>query len=99
MAEVRYTTDARNDLESIVDSLASYSPNYALSFIDRLEAAAESLQQFPLLGRLVPEFEEESLREVIIDSYRVVYRIRGQVIQTVGLAHGSQRIERFLEDR
>jgi toxin ParE1/3/4 len=35
----------------------------------------QSLQSFPRIGRIVPEYREERLRELIMAPYRIVYEI------------------------
>lgn len=45
----------------------------------------------PRIGRVVPEFENDNLRELIESGYRIIYRIEiGDVIQIVRLQHGSR---------
>jgi plasmid stabilization system protein ParE len=38
--------------------------------------AAFSLSSLPGRGRMVPEFRRSELREVIVRSYRIIYRIQ-----------------------
>ena len=33
------------------------------------------LAQFPELGRIVPEFGDTHIREIVVRSYRVIYRV------------------------
>jgi len=39
-------------------------------------AKAEKLNEFPFLGRVVPEFKMENIREIIHRPYRIVYRVQ-----------------------
>jgi toxin ParE1/3/4 len=41
-----------------------------------LIARAESVANFPDLGRVVPELKQPNRREVICRSYRIIYRLR-----------------------
>ena len=70
MAEVRWSLDARADLESIVIYIARYSTLYATAVASRTESAVRRLEDYPHSGRIVPEYGEESLREVIVEGYR-----------------------------
>lgn len=65
MAEVRWTDQAIEDVESIRDFIARDSPRYALLVAERLVGAVERLESFPRSGRIVPEFKDDRLREVI----------------------------------
>jgi plasmid stabilization system protein ParE len=78
------------DLEAIREHIASDSDLYAGLVISRLVAAPGRLLQFPQLGRVVPEFGEPSLRELIVRPYRLVYRLRGEVIEVVTVFHAAR---------
>ena len=78
------------DLEAIREHIASDSDLYAGLVVSRLVAAPGRLLQFPQLGRVVPEFGEPSLRELIVRPYRLVYRLRGDVIEVVTVFHASR---------
>ena len=73
------------------DSLAA-----ATTLRARLNDAASQLTTFPLLGRIVPEFQDTSIRELIVGSYRLVYRVDGDTITVVTLIHGSRNLIRHL---
>ncbi|MFQ5703056.1 MAG: type II toxin-antitoxin system RelE/ParE family toxin [Gemmatimonadales bacterium] len=47
----------------------------ATRWIDELFHAVDRSREFPFSGRMVPEFERDDLRELIVDSVRVVCRI------------------------
>lgn len=63
---------------------------YAVGFVQRIIGKAESLVEMPERGRVVPEYSTPSVREIIVDSYRLVYRIRGDVVGIVGVIHGAR---------
>ena len=52
--------------------------------------AVERLQEFPQSGRIVPEHNIASLREVIVRPYRVVYRLREGVVEVVTVFRASR---------
>jgi plasmid stabilization system protein ParE len=56
-----------------------------LAAIDRLEA-------FPQLGRVVPEYHHEDLRELIERPYRIVYRIRPGAVIVLMIFRASRRV-------
>jgi toxin ParE1/3/4 len=51
---------------------------------------AERLVEFPLSGRQVPEAEDNQIREVIVQSYRAVYRVETNRIIMLAAMHGSR---------
>lgn len=96
MATVRWTLGAREDLREIVEYIGEDSITYAAAMAGRIVAAAERLRRHPRLGRVVPEYEDEMIREVIVGSYRLVYGLRGQRVGIVAVVHGSRDLLRRL---
>lgn len=90
MAEVRWTDQAIEDVESIRDFIARDSPRYALLVAERLVGAVERLESFPRSGRIVPEFRDDRLREVIWGSYRIVYRLLDDTIEVLTVYHAAR---------
>ena len=66
---------ARDDLHDIVVFIARDNPNRAMSFGYELISETDRLQEFPELGRIVPEYRNDQIREIIFRPYRIVYRI------------------------
>jgi len=90
MVEVRWTSQAVNDLGNITDFIAIDSPYYACLFAIDVLAAVERLSDFPKSGRIVPELKNPSIREIILGSYRIVYRLRDQVVEILTIYHGAK---------
>jgi|SRR5215831_4697893 len=66
---------ARNDLRDITAFIARDNPDRAFSFAYELISQTDKLQQFPEIGRTVPEYRTGNLREIIFGRYRIVYRV------------------------
>jgi toxin ParE1/3/4 len=65
-------------------------PSAARDFRRRFDAALRRLIDFPESGRVIPEFPGLGFREVLVDSYRLFYRVCGEVIWVVGVWHDAQ---------
>lgn len=76
MAKVVWTDNASNNLQAIYEYIAKDSTIYAERFVRSLVKATAKLESMPTCGRIVPEFNDSSLREVIFQNYRIVYSIR-----------------------
>ena len=72
-----WTHQALADLTAIRAFINQDSPHYASVIIARLIAATDRLAPFPESGRIVPEFADPSIREVVLKPYRIVYRLVG----------------------
>ena len=46
-----------------------------MSFGYELISETDRLQEFPELGRIVPEYKNDFIREIIFRPYRIVYRV------------------------
>lgn len=99
MASIRWSVGAGEDLREVVEYIARDSTTYAAATAYRIVTAIEKLRRHPELGRVVPEYEDPTIREIIVGNYRVVYRIRGTRIGIVAVVHGSQNLLRRLAGR
>ena len=93
MAEVRWTTQAADDLELIAEFIAHDSPQYASLFVVDVLTAVERLERFPESGRIVPEKNDPKVREIILGNYRIVYRRRVDVAELLTIHHGARLID------
>jgi plasmid stabilization system protein ParE len=96
VASIHWTLDAQEDLRQIVLYVGRDSATYAAALAGRILATVDVLRRHPKLGRVVPEYGDETLREVIVSSYRVVHRVRGRRIGIVAVVHGSRDLLRRL---
>jgi plasmid stabilization system protein ParE len=71
-----WSPSARLDLKDIATFIAEDSPSAAERFVRNLFQAVERLGDFPESGRIVPEFGDPDIREVIRKPCRIVYRVR-----------------------
>ena len=88
---IAWSEPAVADLVAIHDYIARDSPHYAQRFVEKLIAAAEPLESFPQLGRIVPEGDGRH-RELLVRSYRIIYRVKGEEILIVTVVHGSRNL-------
>jgi toxin ParE1/3/4 len=79
--EVILAPRAIRDLEEIVRYIAADSTEVAARFGKLLFEKARALGDFPRTGRIVPEFRDPNIRELIVKSYRIVYRIDENALQ------------------
>ena len=70
-----WSAASRDDLHDIVVFISRDNPAQALTFGYRLISEIDRLQNFPEMGRVVPEYRNPILRELIVRPYRIVYRV------------------------
>jgi addiction module RelE/StbE family toxin len=93
VARVAWSPQAIRDLESIGAHIARDSPAIAQAFVDRIVRAVARLSDFPMSGRMVPEFRRADIREVLFGHYRIVYLLDEHVATIVTIFHGSRRLD------
>ncbi len=93
MAGVRWTPQAAGDLEAICLFIGRDSPGAAAILADRVLRAVERLANHPRLGRVVPETHEQSIRELIVGGYRVIYRLQDENVHLLTVYHGARSLE------
>lgn len=88
--KVVWTRNATRELRSIHDYIAQNSRKYAQGMVNRITRRTRSLAQFPQLGPQVPEYEDETIRELLEHPYRIIYRIHGEQVQILSVVHGAR---------
>jgi addiction module RelE/StbE family toxin len=94
---VEWSPEAIEDVEAIAEYISRDSRFYARSVVARIIEDSRHISQFPKSGRVVPEFETENLREKLIYSYRLIYRIEQERILIVAVIHGKRLLEKISE--
>ena len=90
MVEIKWTNPAKNDLKDIIKYLSKDSSKYGNYFLLRILEKIEDLVEFPKIGRIVPEFGDTNLRELIFQKYRIIYKLYEDIIEIVRIIHGSR---------
>ena len=94
---VHWTDNAIEHLVDIYEYIAHDSSVYAKRMIDRLTKRSEQIADFPMSGRMVPEYEVDEIREMIEKSYRIIYRIKLNQIDVLAVIHCAQLLPEEME--
>ncbi|MEW5954721.1 MAG: type II toxin-antitoxin system RelE/ParE family toxin [Bacillota bacterium] len=100
MVRIIWTERAVKNLKNVFDYIAVDSKIYASHFTKRIVKASEKLKYFPFMGRVVPEFADQQLREVLFQNYRIVYRIGSDVkkVEVIAVVHASRDLLSLARD-
>lgn len=91
MAKISWSNLALDDLRDIFDYVAQDSERYADRLMDKIIRRVDMLTVFPKMGRVVPEFEDEKIRELIEGNYRIIYKINPEGNIGIARVHHSTR--------
>jgi toxin ParE1/3/4 len=89
---VRWTHTSKLDLMQIYNYIAKDSIYYAKKVVSDIIDKSENLDIFPNMGRIVEEMNEEDLKEIIVYSYRLIYRIVEDGVNVIAIAHCKQNL-------
>lgn len=68
--------------------------------VRRLRLEAGRLADHPAMGRVVPEYGDPAIRELIVARYRLVYRLEAEanLVRILGIVHGSRLLPRLADE-
>jgi toxin ParE1/3/4 len=78
MVKIVWTELAINDLREIFEYISGDSIRYADLTVKRIYQHSQVTSKNPNIGKIVPEFNNPSIRELIFGNYRTIYRIRSE---------------------
>ena len=93
MVKVIWTEFALEDLKAIHEYISQDSKAYADKFIEKLINRVDQLENFAKSGRSVPEFNSETIRELVEGNYRIVYKINPDHIGVVRIHHSARQLK------
>jgi len=88
-----WTDRARKDLIQIGRYIAKDNPQAARRWVELIRQAARRTSRMPLAGRVVPEFNDENIREVFLKTYRIVYHIKKKEIHVLTVFEGHRLLK------
>lgn len=92
MTRLEWTEPAVADLENIQDYIARDSAEYADAVIERLILSVGQLESFPESGRRVPESADPKIQELLVECYRIIYRLRKGAVQILAVVHSARNL-------
>ena len=89
--KIIWTHEALVQLTEIEDYISKDSPERAARFVDQLiERAEGALSGNPRVGRTVPEIANSDIRELLLNNYRIVYRLNKNNIEILTVFEGHR---------
>ena len=85
-----WSPEAIEDVEAIAAYIERDSSWYAKAVVSKLVETAESIPEYPQLGRVVPELGDSNIRERLVHRYRLIYRLEESRVVVAAVIHGRQ---------
>jgi toxin ParE1/3/4 len=96
--QVEWAESAVASLIDAIEYIARDSPSYAAAFAVCVERVAASLDVFPERGRRVAEFRDSAVRELLVGSHRLIYRVGANRVLLLAIVHKSRDLAGLIDD-
>ena len=77
-------------LRAVQAYIARRSPRYADAMIQRIVDRSELLSQYPMIGAVVAEYDDEQLRELLEGPFRIIYRNLPDQVDVIAVIHAAR---------
>ncbi|MFC0518590.1 type II toxin-antitoxin system RelE/ParE family toxin [Mucilaginibacter angelicae] len=92
MVEINWTKQAVKDIDNIAEFIAKDSEYYARIQVQRFFVSTKILERFPRTGKIVQEKQDPLIREILVGSYRLIYKIINKTKIDILTVHHSKRL-------
>ncbi len=86
-------------MEAILTYHLRDSPVYASELIDTLLEQAMSILEHLKRGRILPEIDDPSVRELFVSPYRMMYSLEENLIRIIGIVHMSRGLRNYWREQ
>ncbi|MGJ5674523.1 MAG: type II toxin-antitoxin system RelE/ParE family toxin [Nostochopsis sp.] len=93
--QVEWSPKALDDVEAIATYIDRDSASYAATVVKKILDITTSLSKEPFSGRIVPEFGNDNIRELLAYSYRIIYHIQGDIVTVAAVIYGKKLLDKF----
>jgi len=95
MVKIVWTELSLFDLKEIFDYIAANSQRYATITTNKIYQRVQIIADNPFTGKIVDEFNEKSIRELIEGKYRIIYRIKtNSQVDILRIYHSARLLKR-----
>lgn len=88
--KIIWTPLARDQVHEISNYIAYDNPSAARKWAKTILKKVKQLKDFPEIGRIVPEFNDTDIREIIFGNYRIIYVLKKQSVAILTVRHGRR---------
>lgn len=89
--KIVWSPTAKKKIKDILEYISEDNPDAALKLIDDFEAKVGKLKGNPESGRILPETNNTSIRELVVhENYGIIYEINHDVIEILTVRHFRQ---------
>ena len=96
MAAIIWSNKSIDDLVELEAFAEKISTDYAPYLISKILEAEKQLARFPRSGRVVPELNLPTIRELLVNNYRLIYLLDDlQIVRIITIRHSAVPFDVF----
>ncbi len=96
MVKIVWTEISTEDLREVYEYKAEDSIRYANITVNKIYQRVQIITGNPYIGRIVPEFKDKLIREIIEGNYRIIYRIKSEIqVDILRVYHTARLLKRI----
>jgi toxin ParE1/3/4 len=85
-----WTEPAIADLIAVKEYIKRDSEFFSQRFVESIFEIVDSLQMFPKIGRKVPENDNDVIREMLFQNYRIIYKLQEEDVFILAVIHQAK---------
>lgn len=97
--DVIWAASARDALDDVIEYIARDSPQAARRVLQEALRTAASLATLSERGRVVPELNDPTTRELLVFQYRLLYHVADQRILIVAFLHAARDFAKWRQSQ
>lgn len=90
LRSVDWALSAQIALDDVISYISQDSPESAVQCLRKALEVGASLATFAERGRVVPESNDPTIREVFVFRYRLMYQVHNDRVLTLAFVHGAR---------
>ncbi len=97
MVKIVWTDKSINDLKEVFDYISEDSIRCAHLMVVKIYQKAQIISNNPFLLKKVPEFDDPSIRELIVANYRIIYKIKNEYqVEILRVYHSARLLKKHI---
>ncbi len=89
-----WSDETTTDLGSIYEYISRDSAYYARRTVERIINKGKQISAFPYSGTPVPEYHDETIRQVFEGNYRIIYHVGTETVTILTIVHSARNLLR-----
>ena len=95
-AKVKTAESAAQDLEQVLEWYTEMKvPEVGVKLVEQAREQMGQIELFPKSGRIVPEYNDPSIRELISPPFRIVYKLHNSTATVVHVWRSERLLQEF----